>query len=201
MIKKTWYFLNLHKYNMMIALNRSSTCSCTDSQTNKCLFLLLLWQGWVFLGLKNWSAIFWMARSQYFGNILREPPQTSTTTCKWPSTFHITLQRSSAKCDCEFSLWNSEKWSVVTRDRFIFFSFFFVVVTRHDEEWAIVESCTGITQAYCELSSLIQNYRTSYKVKVQLVAGVNESAWAIKRFLPNLSKNLGMSLISVILYS
>lgn len=116
----------------MIALNRSSTCSCTDSQTNKCLFLLLLWQGWVFLGLKNWSVIFWMARSQYFGNILRELPQTSTTTCKWPSTFHITLQRSSTKCDCEFSLWNSEKWSVVTRDRFIFFFFFFC---RCNQAW------------------------------------------------------------------
>lgn len=186
----------------MIALHRCSTRSCTDSQTNKCLFLLLLWQGWVFLGLKNWSAIFWMARSHYFGNSLWEPPQTSTTTCKWPSTFHITLQRSSTKCDCEFSLWNSEKWSVVTRDRFIFFScLFFVVVTRHDEKWARVQSCTGIKEAHCELSSLIKNYRTSYKVKVQLVAGVNESAWAMKRFLPNQSKNLGMSLISVILYS
>lgn len=113
-----------------------------------------------------------------------------------PSNFHYNVQmakyvphqRSSTKCNCEFSF-----GSVGTRDYFIFF--IFVVVTRHDEQWAVVQSCTGITETYCELSGLIQNYRTSYKVKVQLVAGVRESGWAIKRFLPNFSKNFGTSLI------
>lgn len=61
----------------------------------------------------------------------------------------------------------------------------------------MVQSCTGITQTYCELSSLIDNYRTAYRVKVQLVDGVNQSAWTSKKFLPNIGTNLGISLTSV----
>lgn len=59
----------------------------------------------------------------------------------------------------------------------------------------MVASCTRITEVYCDLSSLINDYRTAYKVKVQLVAGMNESAWTMKRFLPSASKNIRVSLV------
>ncbi|XP_037630801.1 interleukin-10 receptor subunit alpha isoform X2 [Sebastes umbrosus] len=52
-------------------------------------------------------------------------------------------------------------------------------------DWAMVVGCTGINNTYCDLSSVIHDYRTSYRVRVQLVAGVNESAWTSKRFQPN----------------
>lgn len=63
-----------------------------------------------------------------------------------------------------------------------------VQMFKNGGDWEKVQSCTGITDTYCELSSLIHNYRTAYKVKVQLVAGVHESAWTTKKFLPNDSK-------------
>lgn len=68
-------------------------------------------------------------------------------------------------------------------------------VHRYIGEWAIVASCTGITKTYCDLSSLIRDYRAGYKVKVQLVAGDNESAWTVKKFLPNTSKHIVVSLV------
>lgn len=63
-------------------------------------------------------------------------------------------------------------------------------VLRYTEEWAMVTSCTGITHTYCDLSGLIPDYRTGYKVKVQLTAGNNESEWTMKKFLPNNSKRI-----------
>lgn len=66
---------------------------------------------------------------------------------------------------------------------------------RHSEEWDKVPSCTRITDIYCDLSSLIKDYRTGYKVKVQLVAGMNESAWTMKKFLPSASKNIRVRLV------
>lgn len=66
---------------------------------------------------------------------------------------------------------------------------------RYSEEWAMVASCTRITNIYCDLSGLIHDYRTGYKVKVQLVVGMNESAWTMKRFLPSASKNIRVSLV------
>lgn len=67
--------------------------------------------------------------------------------------------------------------------------------TRYNEEWTMVASCTRITVVYCDLSGHILDYRTAYKVKVQLVAGMNESAWTMKRFLPSTSKNIRVSLV------
>ncbi|XP_029302894.1 interleukin-10 receptor subunit alpha [Cottoperca gobio] len=54
-----------------------------------------------------------------------------------------------------------------------------------NDEWAIVASCTGINKTYCDLSSLVYDYRTAYKVRVQLVAGDDVSVWTRKKFLPN----------------
>lgn len=68
-------------------------------------------------------------------------------------------------------------------------------VHRYYDEWAIVASCTGITKTYCNLRSLIHDYRARHKVKVQLVAGDNESAWTMERFLPNKSKHIVVSLV------
>ncbi|XP_034460652.1 interleukin-10 receptor subunit alpha [Hippoglossus hippoglossus] len=48
-------------------------------------------------------------------------------------------------------------------------------------EWTEVERCTGITNSYCDLSSLIYDYNTPYKVRVQLVAGDDTSLWTMKR--------------------
>lgn len=60
-----------------------------------------------------------------------------------------------------------------------------------NNEWTTVESCTGISRTYCVLNSLINEYYSAHKVRVQLVAGQNVSAWAVKRkFLPNESKLL-----------
>ncbi|XP_053279697.1 interleukin-10 receptor subunit alpha [Pleuronectes platessa] len=48
-------------------------------------------------------------------------------------------------------------------------------------DWAEVQSCTGITNCYCDLSSLIYDYHAVYKVKVQLVAGDDTSQWTVKK--------------------
>ncbi|KAG7238734.1 hypothetical protein INR49_031250 [Caranx melampygus] len=63
-----------------------------------------------------------------------------------------------------------------------------VEMGRLNGEWAVVESCTGITKSYCELSSFIQNYNDYYKVKVQLVAGEDKSKWISKKVRPNESE-------------
>ncbi|XP_042343367.1 interleukin-10 receptor subunit alpha [Plectropomus leopardus] len=64
-----------------------------------------------------------------------------------------------------------------------------VQMAKYSGEWGIVTSCTGISNTYCDISSLIYDYTTAYKVKVQLVAGHNVSDWVIKRkFLPNKSE-------------
>ncbi|XP_037630800.1 interleukin-10 receptor subunit alpha isoform X1 [Sebastes umbrosus] len=60
-----------------------------------------------------------------------------------------------------------------------------VEMAKYVCDWAMVVGCTGINNTYCDLSSVIHDYRTSYRVRVQLVAGVNESAWTSKRFQPN----------------
>ncbi|XP_054455253.1 interleukin-10 receptor subunit alpha [Anoplopoma fimbria] len=62
-----------------------------------------------------------------------------------------------------------------------------VQMAKYTDEWAEVASCTGIKKTYCDLSSLIHDYRCGYKVKVQLVAGDDVSAWKAKRFLPSKS--------------
>ncbi|XP_078102309.1 interleukin-10 receptor subunit alpha isoform X4 [Sander vitreus] len=59
---------------------------------------------------------------------------------------------------------------------------------KYTGNWAIVDSCKGINQTYCDLSSLVDDYRAGYKVKVQLVAGNDTSLWTTKKILPNTSK-------------
>ncbi|XP_051935183.1 interleukin-10 receptor subunit alpha [Hippocampus zosterae] len=54
-------------------------------------------------------------------------------------------------------------------------------------EWAMVLSCTGITNTYCDLSTLIHDYGGGYKVRVQTVARNDTSLWTVKKFLPNAS--------------
>lgn len=46
----------------------------------------------------------------------------------------------------------------------------------------MVESCTRIKETYCDLSSLIHDYRAVYKVQVQLVAGDDKSQWTQRKF-------------------
>uniref|UniRef100_A0A3P8SVY8 Interleukin 10 receptor, alpha n=1 Tax=Amphiprion percula TaxID=161767 RepID=A0A3P8SVY8_AMPPE len=63
-----------------------------------------------------------------------------------------------------------------------------VQMKSHNGEYSVVKSCTGITRTFCDLTSLIRNYRDAYTVRVQLVAGDEASAWTRQRFLPNDSK-------------
>ncbi|XP_037333554.2 interleukin-10 receptor subunit alpha [Pungitius pungitius] len=63
-----------------------------------------------------------------------------------------------------------------------------VQMGKYDGDWATVASCTGIKRTYCELSGLLHDYRSKYKVRVQLVAGDDESQWTQNRFLPNMSE-------------
>ncbi|XP_068567214.1 interleukin-10 receptor subunit alpha [Cebidichthys violaceus] len=64
-----------------------------------------------------------------------------------------------------------------------------VQMTKYtDNEWAMVASCTEINNTYCDLSSLVHDYRSKYKVRVQLVAGHDVSVWTHKTFLPNRSE-------------
>ncbi|KAF3692775.1 Interleukin-20 receptor subunit alpha [Channa argus] len=65
-----------------------------------------------------------------------------------------------------------------------------VEMAKYVDRWEKVDSCTGITRTFCDLSSLIHDYRVSYKVKVQLVRGEDSSSWTSKRFLPSESELL-----------
>ncbi|XP_028429507.1 interleukin-10 receptor subunit alpha isoform X2 [Perca flavescens] len=56
-----------------------------------------------------------------------------------------------------------------------------VQMGKYGGDWAMVDSCTGINQTYCDLSSLITDYRSAYNVRVRLVAGGNDSLWTTKR--------------------
>ncbi|XP_032366457.1 interleukin-10 receptor subunit alpha isoform X2 [Etheostoma spectabile] len=64
-----------------------------------------------------------------------------------------------------------------------------VQMGKYIGDWAIVDHCTGIKQTYCDLSSLVRDYHTTYKVKVQLVAGEDKSMWTkFTKFTLNTSK-------------
>ncbi|XP_070762281.1 interleukin-10 receptor subunit alpha [Enoplosus armatus] len=67
-------------------------------------------------------------------------------------------------------------------------SYYNVQMAKYTGEWANVDSCTGTTKTYCDLSSLIHDYDAGYKVRVQLVAGDDVSEWTGKKFLPNTSE-------------
>uniref|UniRef100_UPI0037E83B9B interleukin-10 receptor subunit alpha n=1 Tax=Semicossyphus pulcher TaxID=241346 RepID=UPI0037E83B9B len=64
-----------------------------------------------------------------------------------------------------------------------------VQMAKYIGAWETVESCTAILRTSCDLSSRIHDYSAAYKVRVQLVAGVDVSEWTVKlKFLPNTSK-------------
>ncbi|TNN51407.1 Interleukin-10 receptor subunit alpha [Liparis tanakae] len=63
-----------------------------------------------------------------------------------------------------------------------------VRMAKYSGDWAAVAGCTGINTTYCDLTSLVHDYRSGYKVKVQLVSGEDASAWTLKKFLPNTSE-------------
>ncbi|KAK2847234.1 hypothetical protein Q5P01_010233 [Channa striata] len=63
-----------------------------------------------------------------------------------------------------------------------------VEMGKYIGQWAKVDSCTGITKTFCDLSSLIHDYRVSYKVRVQLLSGNIQSSWTSKKFLPTESE-------------
>ena len=65
----------------------------------------------------------------------------------------------------------------------------FFSVLRYIEKDAMVPICTGITETYCDLSGFIMDHRTAYKVRVQQVAGDDESEWKLQKFLPNDGKH------------
>lgn len=60
-----------------------------------------------------------------------------------------------------------------------------VQMKKYSGTYFVVKTCTGITRTFCDLTSLIENYRGGYTVRVQLVAGDDASAWTHKKFLPN----------------
>ncbi|XP_072319438.1 interleukin-10 receptor subunit alpha [Eucyclogobius newberryi] len=51
--------------------------------------------------------------------------------------------------------------------------------------WTLVTKCTHITQRFCDLSHLIEDYFGIYKVRVQMEAGGVHSEWKPKKILPN----------------
>lgn len=158
-------------------------------------------QDWRFLSPKNWRWIFWMVSQRHFGKILREPPQTSTIMYRWQSMLNIMLLCFSIKCSLRMSMIVIWVWfRIEILVIFLIMTLMVFSSNRHTEEWAMVASCTRITEVYCDLSGLIHDYRTAYKVKVQLVAGMNESAWTMKRFLPSRSKNIRVSSVYAIVY-
>ncbi|CAG6003126.1 unnamed protein product [Menidia menidia] len=60
-----------------------------------------------------------------------------------------------------------------------------VQMSKYINEWAEVSNCTRITRTFCDLSNLIHDYDTVYKVRVQLVTRDGESTWARKKIRPN----------------
>lgn len=63
-----------------------------------------------------------------------------------------------------------------------------VQFARYAGDWTAVDECTNITRAFCELSDLIEDFETAYKVRVQLEASDAHSEWAGKKILPNSSE-------------
>ncbi|XP_058489766.1 interleukin-10 receptor subunit alpha isoform X2 [Solea solea] len=63
-----------------------------------------------------------------------------------------------------------------------------VEMAKYIDDWAEVKSCTEITNTFCVLSSLIHDYNTLYKVRVQLVVGDDKSVWTSKKVRPNESE-------------
>ncbi|XP_040902924.1 interleukin-10 receptor subunit alpha [Toxotes jaculatrix] len=63
-----------------------------------------------------------------------------------------------------------------------------VEMAKYNGPWTKVEICTEITNAYCDLSSLIDDYSNVYKVRVHLVAENSTSEWKSKKFNPKESK-------------
>ena len=57
-------------------------------------------------------------------------------------------------------------------------------------EWPAVPHCTLIQTTHCDLTPLIDEFLSSYWVRVQTVIGNNVSEWAVlkKRIKPNESK-------------
>lgn len=62
-----------------------------------------------------------------------------------------------------------------------------VQMSKYVDTFAALAGCTGITKNYCDLSNSISDYRSVYKVRVQLVTGDKASLWASMKFSPNLS--------------
>ncbi|XP_035536664.1 interleukin-10 receptor subunit alpha [Morone saxatilis] len=62
-----------------------------------------------------------------------------------------------------------------------------VQMGKYSGDWYEVTSCKETTNTNCDLTDLIDNYGTRYKVKVQLVEQGHVSAWTVKNFLPNTS--------------
>ncbi|KAK7882581.1 hypothetical protein WMY93_028755 [Mugilogobius chulae] len=56
----------------------------------------------------------------------------------------------------------------------------------HTGEWTVVSKCTKISQTFCDVSDLIEDYVGVYKARVQLEAGGAHSKWTHKKkILPN----------------
>ncbi|XP_061576319.1 interleukin-10 receptor subunit alpha [Cololabis saira] len=63
-----------------------------------------------------------------------------------------------------------------------------VEMTRYQSnDWTPVSGCSMTRNHFCVLTSLIDDYGSGYKVRVQLVTGTQVSAWIYKKFLPNRS--------------
>lgn len=51
--------------------------------------------------------------------------------------------------------------------------------------WSAVNKCSKISQNYCYITDLIENYKAAYKVRVQLEGGDLHSLWTNKKILLN----------------
>lgn len=62
---------------------------------------------------------------------------------------------------------------------------------KYNGDYSMVATCTEITKSFCNLSHLISDYRTAYRVKVQMVVGDDVSAWTLrKKIVPDSSELL-----------
>ncbi|KAM9852966.1 interleukin-10 receptor subunit alpha isoform 2-T2 [Aulostomus maculatus] len=63
-----------------------------------------------------------------------------------------------------------------------------VQMATYPGEWAMVLSCTRINKTYCDLTNLINDYHSAYKVRVQVADNNEASEWTYsKKLFPNRS--------------
>lgn len=130
-----------------------------------------------------------MGRQQHTGAIPQMSPQASVTMLKWQSMSECLYICFLFSFICFLPELQSCLFiCIIQENQMTFIPPHIFSAHRYTDEWKKVDYCTGITHTYCNLSSLIHEYNIGYKVKVQLVVGMNASVWIKKKFLLNTSR-------------